>query len=127
MNNEPMGSAARFFYEHAGYSYNAATETAEQGRERCARNLAAAEGIAREAGVSFDWSIDTDADSSEFSDDEPYALWECVAYDCAGNIVASLHAIDFGPDGSPHASDYRRVVEAELADEYISRELEAAQ
>lgn len=123
MTNEPMNAAARFFYVNAGYSYNAATETAEQGRERCARNLAAAESIAREAGVSFDWRVDHDCDSEHGL----HPLYECLAYDCAGKVVASLHAIDFGADGSPHSSDYRRVVEAELADEFVTRTIEAAE
>lgn len=126
MKNEPMSVAARFFAEHAGYSYGPG-ETPEQGRERCARNLAACEGIAREAGVSFAWSIDPDSDSSDWRDDcDAYAVWQCLAYDCKGQCVASLHAIDFGPDGSPYASDYRRVVEAELAAQYVDETLNHA-
>lgn len=117
---EPMSKAAQFFFEHAGSSYNPARETPEQGRERCARNLAAAEGIAREAGVSFAWSEDPDVDSSDWRDDcKPYATWECVAYDAAGNACGSLGGIDFGPDGSPYGDNYRRVVEAELAAECV--------
>jgi hypothetical protein len=112
----------RFFYDHAGLSYRPDSETPEQGRERGAREMAAAERTAREAGVSYDWSRDRDADSSDFSDETPpWRLWQCVAYDVNGTPCASLHAIDFGRDGTPHSSTYRRVVEAELADEALGR------
>lgn len=43
----------QFFYDHAGYGYNPATETAEQGRENTARGLARAELYARE----HDWQL----------------------------------------------------------------------
>jgi hypothetical protein len=33
-------NATRFFYAHAGWAYNPATETKQQGRWRCARELA---------------------------------------------------------------------------------------
>lgn len=122
-----MNADVQFFFDHAGYSWNPATETEQAGRLRCAENLAAAEGIARAAGVSFDWTIDPDIDSSDFSDDpEPWALWQCVAYDAAGSECGCLCGVDFGRDGSPHADDYRRVVEAEIAAEYVDATLKAA-
>lgn len=116
-----------FFFKHAGYSYDPRTETKEQGRIRCAMNLAACEGIARNAGVSFEWAEDPDADSREFAPKKSrYALWCCVARDCNGLPVASLGAIDFGPDGTPWGDNYRRVVEAELACEHVNAELQTA-
>jgi hypothetical protein len=38
-----------------------------------------------------------------------------LAYDVDGNVINSLGGVDFGLDGTPHASHYRRVVEAEIA------------
>jgi len=66
------------------------------------------------AGVTFEWRIDADSDSSDWCNDEPWQLWECIAYDAAGNVCGSLSAVDFGRDGSPHSDDYARVVQAEL-------------
>ena len=109
-----MQTAYHFFLKHAGYSYNPATETRAQGRRNTARMLAAAEKSA--AGCSFEWSIDPDIDSSEWSDDpEPWQTWQCIMRDESGRVVNSLHGIDFGRDGEPWGDPYRRVVEAELA------------
>src|SRR5687768_6068777 len=110
-----MKTAYQFFYEHAGYS-ELPDETAEQGHARSAQLLADAEAKARDAGTSFEWMIDPDSDSSEWTDEEPaYAQWVCIARDGDGDVFASLHGIDFGRDGTPWGSPYRRVVEAELA------------
>jgi len=112
-------TAEQFFYEHAGYSYDLKTETPEQGRARCAASLAQAEKEARERGFSFEWSIDQTTDSSDFSDEEPRALWECLCRDENGVAVGSLSGIDFGRDGQPWGDPYRRVVEAEVASEAL--------
>lgn len=121
MNNRPTEPAGplskdeRFFFDHMGYSYKP-PETKQEGLTRCAREAAVAEQRAREAGFSFDWSTDPEIDSSDFSDEpNPWQLWQCIARDGAGNIVASLHGIDFGRDGEPWGNSYRRCVEAELA------------
>lgn len=110
-----------FFRKHAGYSYDPTTETAEQGRQRCAENLAAAEGIARNAGVSFEWIIDPEERGGTRRN--PYPLYGCIAHDHLGGHATSLWAIDFGRDGSPYSDDYRRVVEAELALELFNNML----
>jgi hypothetical protein len=108
----------QFFYEHAGWSYHPLTETPERGRMRGARSLAWAEFIAEESGVTFEWGVDADIDSSDFSDETPaWLLWECVAYDADNEVIASLHGIDFGRDGEPDGEPYAKVVEAELASE----------
>lgn len=105
-----------FFLKHSGYSYDPKTETRMQGRIRCAQMLAKAEQTAKDNGVRFAWSVDSDVDSSDFSDEMPaWQLWECLAYDEDGNVVASLCGIDFGRDGQPYGQPYARVVEAELA------------
>ena len=119
----------QFFLKHAGYSYDPKTQTAMQGRIQGARALAAAERKARDADISFKWSIDPDCTSAEFcapSEDgghnkAPWQTWQCVAYqsmDCvqsSARIVASLYGIDFGRNGEPWGDPHRRVVEAELA------------
>lgn len=107
---------SEFFYENAGFSFDPQTETAEEGKRRCANELAEAERWASDAGLSFAWAVDPDVNSSDHSDEpDPYSLWECVARDMNGDTVASLGAIDFGRDGDPWDDPYRRVVEAELA------------
>lgn len=105
-----LSAEAQFFYDNAGYSYGP-NETAEQGRTRCAMNLAAAESIARAAGVSFEWVRDADADEAD--------QWGCKLHDAAGTVQQSLWGIDFGPDGSPYGDNYKRVIEAELASEHV--------
>lgn len=110
----------KFFYDNAGYSYDPKTETPEQGRWHCARILACAELVADRLNMTFEWSIDPDIDSSDFDDDpEPWQLWQCAAFDSDGYCCASLSGIDFGRDGEPWGSDYKRVVEAELAAEAV--------
>ena len=115
-----MKTAYHFFYAHAGYSYNPQTETKQQGRARCAKSLAAAEKLAQEEGLVCDWSIDPYIDSSEFSDGEPYALWQCVCRSFSGEHLSSLGGVDFGPDGEPRGDKYARVIEAELAAEHFA-------
>lgn len=112
-----MNADTLFFYKHAGFSWNPATETQEDGRRRCAREMADAEAKGRESGLSFDWSIDHDADSRDYAKGPRYELWQCVCYDAEGKAVAYLGGIDFGRNGSPHCDNYRRVIEAELAQE----------
>lgn len=115
-----MNKQQQFFYDNAGYSYDPKIETPEHGRYRCAVALADAETLATAHGYSFEWSIDPDVDSSDFDgENEPYAQWLCTMYNDAGDIVANLGGIDFGPDGEPWGNAYRRVVEAELALENV--------
>lgn len=115
-------NATQFFYDNAGFSYDPKTETAEAGHWRSAQELANAEAWGRDAGLCFHWTIDPVTDSSDWTDGEPYAVWLCTAYDESGTIVASLGAVDFGPDGEPWGQPYRRVVEAELALEVKTRQ-----
>ena len=116
-----MNSDVAFFYEHAGFSYDPKTETPEQGNLRGAEALAAAEARGRDEGLSFEWDIDPDVDSSSFSGARPsWSLWCCQAYDADGEKVASLWGCDFGRGGTPYGDAYRRVVEAELALEYLA-------
>lgn len=114
MSAEPW----EFFFEHAGYSYDPARESRTDGRERCARELAAAEVWGVQMAYTFEWEIDQETDSSEWTDERPsWCTWNCIMRDQAGNVLASLCAIDFGRDGDPWGQPYARVVQAELADE----------
>lgn len=120
-----MNDAVKFFYEHAGYSYGPG-ETPEQGRVRCAESLAAAEQRAKDRGYTFEWEVDPDIDSSEFSDEGPaWPLYGCIMKDADGTVRGSLWAIDLGRDAEywsgQRFSDepYVRVVQAEIASEEI--------
>lgn len=121
ITGNPIPADVRFFFTHASFSYFPGKETPTDGRLRCARELAAAERNGRVAGLSFEWHVD-DVDSSEWSDEKPaYVQWACICHDAEGEAVASLGCIDFGRDGEPWSDPYRRVVEAELAAEALTR------
>lgn len=106
--------AEQLFFQHAGWSYDPATETADQGKERCARELAHAEAWGKRAGVTFtwenDWSVDHQKEYDCYEDGGPSTCEGCVAW-LSGEVVASLWCIDDA------TAEYRRVVEAELASE----------
>jgi hypothetical protein len=115
-----LSTSVKFFREHAAFSFDPKTETKEAGRTRSAQNLAAAEGIAREAGYAFEWQV-SDIDSADFSDSRPtWKLYDCIMHDATGHVVRSLAACDFGRNASGPYGDYRRVVEAELAAEELA-------
>lgn len=111
--------ALAFFYANAGYSWNPATQTQDGGRRECAAKLAEAEDNAREGGYSFDWRED-ECDSSEWSDEKPpYTQWLCGMFNAEGEMVANLGCVDFGRNGRPWGNRHRRVVEAEIALDYL--------
>jgi len=92
-----MTRQEQFFYDNAGYSFNPATETPEQGKRRCAAELAKAEQDALNEGWRCRWGRD---------DDGEY----CEMWTSGGTwLLESLSGIE---DPTP---EYRRVVEAELA------------
>ncbi len=104
-----------FFFEHAGYSYDPKTETAQVGRIRCARGLALAEHVASELGWQYEWCDDWQGDHSCYEENEgPESCESCVLRDAQGKVLASLGCID-DADNS-----YRRVIEAELASEALA-------
>lgn len=120
---DKLNAVEKFFYDHAGVSYNPATETLEQGKVRGAKLYASAEQWARETGYSFEWGIDPYSCSADWFDDnedggknnDPWPAWKCVMYNEKGGVVQSLHGTDLGRGGTPYGDPYRRVVEAELA------------
>lgn len=113
----------QFFFDHAGYSYDPKKETQYEGQVRCARELAVAETRAQDAGFEYEWSDDWMVGShkeyfgkgSAYEDGEPNTCESCVLRDADGEILASLGCIDDAD------ANYRRVVEAELAEEALTR------
>lgn len=102
-----MTQAERFFYTHAGYSYDPKTETRAQGRRNCARTLADAERWAQDTGLTFTW----DADDTPWDGDgpAPQEVLGCIARYADGRFAASLWGI------ADPSRAYARVIEAELA------------
>lgn len=115
-----------FFYDHAGYCYDSKRETEEQGRIRCAKQLAEAESIAARLNYEYEWDWDECPDLSWMDEEERAKEHEvlcCRIVDPSNRkySIASLCGIT-DPD-----SNYRRVIEAELASEAIAeldREIE---
>jgi hypothetical protein len=130
---QTMTEAQQFFYENAGYSYDPATQTPEQGRAECAAKLAAAEAEARDRGYWFIWDTDSGVMSSDWLDAnedgganrDPWITWQCAIVEHVPGsgqprILESIGGVDFGRNGSPGTSDYSRVIQAELALEAIA-------
>lgn len=111
----------QFFYDNAGFSYDPKTETEEEGKKKCAIALAEAETSARNNGIFFHWEVDTEIDSREFNKQRPYyELWICTCrHPETGVILACLCGIDFGRNKGPFGQPYKRVIEAELAQEAL--------
>ena len=106
----------QFFYDHADYSYAPHTETPEQGRIRCAVDLAAAELWASQSGIAFEWNYDGCTNREWTDEGDEYDTWECQARDVANDaLLGYIGCIDLGPDSHPCRDNYARVVEAELA------------
>jgi hypothetical protein len=109
--------ALRFFYDHAGYSYDARNgETPFQGRWRAAQTLTDAEQRLREGP----YYIGIEPDDRPWDGDTPYDgplwivdLWEGV-YPWDRELLGSIGGVAAEPD-----DPYLRVVAAELAAEYI--------
>jgi hypothetical protein len=115
-----------FFYQNAGYSHDPKAETPEQGRLRCARELAEAEAVAQRLEYAFEWEFDQDADLSWMSDEEREQEHEvlCCRIVDPENTRHSLASLCGITDAD---RNYRRVIEAELAAEAIAdldREIE---
>lgn len=115
-----------FFFENAGWSYEPKKESAQAGRIRCAKDLAHAEQVAEQLNWSYLWDWDNDDYQGSLGDHEYWCnleargvsheheiLW-CQLRDAEDNVLESLGGI-IDPD-----TQYRRVIEAELADEALS-------
>lgn len=116
-------SAYFFFLKHSGYSVGP-DETRQQGRARCAKQLAEAERRADDGGMTFAWEPDDvpfecACDDPTCESHEPHQAYGCVARDACGTVVGSLWGISFGPGVEPDGQTYARVVQAELALEHF--------
>lgn len=103
--------AVAFFLEHAGWSYNPRTETAEDGRRRGAEDLADAEAWAESRGLEVDWMADNDADTSCACGEDHGPAYGAVLRAEDRTALESLWGITLDGWDDP----YRRVVAAELA------------
>lgn len=115
-------NAVRFFRAHAGYSYGAG-ETPEQGRERCARELAIAERDGTALGLTIRWELEECPDTSwidDATDLEHARMMQASVYDANGTPLASLGGIHEDTRDEKGAMRYRRVVRAELFAEALS-------
>lgn len=114
-------AAVDFFYERAGFSYNPATETLEEGHLRSARELAEAEAYAEAHQWSAYWEDDYDRMEDEWADWPQYV---CQVVDADGDPLASLGGVMFSDRGTPDDGDpYARVVRAELFAEAMRKHL----
>lgn len=117
--SKPTDTAVRFFYANAGWSYHPAKETPEEGHQRCAERLAAAEVWASENAVSLEWEEDEYADRSFLPKRDNRPLFSCLRRTHDGRI-ASCGGIDLGRQGTESkvkggGKNYMRVMAAELA------------
>lgn len=111
-----MNSTEKFFFKHAGYSYDPKTETAQQGRRRCARELASAEEDAEVIGITFKWEPSESPDLSWMDEsvrNEVHEVWDCLAFNPVTKKYASLCDI------TDPSEEYIRVVQAQLATELL--------
>lgn len=128
-----MNDREQFFYDHAGWSHDPKRETSEQGRERCAHELAVAEELLLSSEELFIvWSVDDEST-------EEQTLYSCLlcrdtdgepdltrgydpsdgAFERPGVIVAALGGIEL--EDHPTYRPYKRVVQAELMQELETR------
>jgi hypothetical protein len=114
MKAADLDAAVEFFHEHAGFSYDPKTETADQGKRRTARELAAAEMCAAEQSWTVAWSDDWEVGDHQkeydcYEDGGPETCESAVLTGSHGDMLAALGCIDDATD------DYRRLIRAELA------------
>lgn len=123
-----LTDSEQFFYDHAGWSYDPATETKHHGRATGAIALADAERMARARGWTVRWEIDPDADTTPTED---YFVsgnpqWIAILANSDSDdaeVLSALGGIDFAEayEVTPERDPYARVVAAELALEVLWR------
>lgn len=112
---EPPAAAVAFFRKHAGYSI-ASGETKAQGKTRGAKALARAEMEAKARG----WTVEWEDDPEEWQGDveRPFEVLNATLYDAEGQVLDSMGGV--GMTGNrKQDDDYRRVIEAELANSVL--------
>lgn len=111
----PSAKAIDFFRKHAGYAMRPG-ESKARAKTRGAQALARAEAEAESRG----WTVDWEHDPEEWQGDveRPFEVLTAVLRDADGQVLTSLGGI--GMTGNRKTdTDYRRVIEAELADEAL--------
>ena len=137
-----MTKREQFFYDNAGFSYNPETETQEDGRIRCAQEMAKVEDEAQALGMYLDVSKESDCyawhASGDFDivtsksiledgdDTELYPSFLVELRTHEGETVGSVGGVTFdnGTQDSPtqERRTYERVLFAELASEFFAEE-----
>jgi hypothetical protein len=120
--------AVAFFYEHAAFSYDPATETADEGKMNCAMSYALAEAFGKKHNVVFDWDIDYDAMNWEFNSEyKEYTHYMCEMKVWDEALEQYVYADGLGgimfadkETNAPEEQDYARVIQAELIHQYYS-------
>jgi hypothetical protein len=105
----------QFFYDHADYSPDPGTRTADENQRRRARELATAEQLLNRCPAAWiTWDDEDNPDTDEYRQYQA-VLWvqlgTAPGQDKAA-LLASAECVAAGPD-----TPYRRVVEAQLANE----------
>lgn len=111
----PLTDSEQFFYDNAGYSYDPKIKTTEEGRVRCARDLAAAETRLKKG--PYMTIVELESDPVDGKSDYPQwcvVLYEMGEYPGDDTIIGSMGCVD-----CPEHDPYLRVVAAELALEHI--------
>lgn len=121
----PLTKREKFFYDHAGYSYEAGSSKSKKkmAREINAIELAAAERWAEENGYKFEWEDDPVA-YDHLGDVSPEDVSEVLVVlmkDPSGEVVQSLGGVLMGHN-SINNRIVREVIEAELALEQIAEQ-----
>lgn len=118
---KPLTANEQFFYDNAGYSYDPKTETAEDGRKRMARELAAAED-AMKKGPYF---ISVERDPEPYDGDMPYdgPMWIVELMSVKGSTESELVGSVGGVACYEETDPYIRVIGAELAREHLPEEI----
>lgn len=125
MKQTPKQAAYLFFLRNAGFSYDPKTQTPQQGKAATARKLAKAERDARALGYTFEWDFDLDgcqgcdctSQECVCSTGADHETLSCICRDSCGTVVQSLSSI------CEPSREYRRIVEAELAEEALASTL----
>jgi hypothetical protein len=108
-----LNERERFFYKHAGWSFDPKTETSRDGRVRTAVLLANAEKELQASTAQVIWEDDPLPYEGDVEWDGP--VYVAVISDGEGETLGSLGGIAMASLDEP----YRRVIEAELAYEYL--------
>ena len=123
----------QFFYDNAGYGFYPARETAEEGKEKNAKELAKAYEELQSEPAFVAWNIDPDITTADFDSERPKEPTLCATLiycyepdeeygSGEERVVGFLGGIDVKDQST--SDPYCKVIEAELWAEF-AREREA--